>query len=118
MRGFLIRWGITALALLTVTHLFDGISAESFQAVAVTALLLGIVNAFIRPVILIVTLPINLLTLGLFTFFINGILLLLVAKLVHGFSVSGFWTGILGALVVSLISVALSALIGRDGIRG
>ena len=116
MRGFLIRWGITALALLTVTHLFDGIRANSFQAILVTALLLGIVNAFIRPVILIITLPINLLTLGLFTFFVNGILLLLVAKLVHGFTVAGFWTGILGALVLSLISIALSALIGRDAV--
>jgi putative membrane protein len=114
MRGFLIRWGITALALLTVTHIFGGIRAESFQAVAVTALLLGIVNAFIRPVILIVTLPINLLTLGLFTFFINGILLLVVAKLVAGFSIAGFWTGVFGALMVSLISIALSALIGRE----
>ena len=114
MRGFLIRWGITGLALLTVTHLFDGIGAESFQAVVVTALLLGIVNAFIRPVILIVTLPINLLTLGLFTFFINGILLLVVAKLVAGFSIAGFWTGVFGALMVSLISIALSALIGKE----
>ena len=114
MRGFLIRWGITALALLTVTHVFEGIRAESFQAVAVTALLLGIVNAFIRPVILIVTLPINLLTLGLFTFLINGILLLVVAKLVAGFSIAGFWTGVFGALMVSLISIALSALIGKE----
>ena len=114
MRGFLIRWGITALALLTVTHLFGGIRAESFQAVVVTALLLGIVNAFIRPVILIVTLPINLLTLGLFTFFINGILLLVVANLVAGFSIAGFWTGVFGALMVSLISIALSALIGKE----
>lgn len=114
MRGFLLRWGITALALLTVTHVFEGIRAESFQAVAVTALLLGIVNAFIRPVILIVTLPINLLTLGLFTFLINGILLLVVAKLVAGFSIAGFWTGVFGALMVSLISIALSALIGKE----
>jgi putative membrane protein len=114
MRGFLIRWGITALALLTVTHLFDGIRANSTQAILVAALLLGIVNAFIRPVILIVTLPINFLTLGLFTFFINGILLLIVAKLVAGFSIAGFWTGVFGALMVSLISIALSALIGKE----
>jgi len=114
MRGFLIRWGITALALLTVTHIFDDIRANSTQAILVAALLLGIVNAFIRPVILIVTLPINFLTLGLFTFFINGILLLIVAKLVAGFSIAGFWTGVFGALMVSLISIALSALIGKE----
>ncbi|MFH1008089.1 MAG: phage holin family protein [Candidatus Latescibacterota bacterium] len=113
MKGFLTRWGITALALLIVTHLFKRIHADSTQAVVVAALLLGIVNAFIRPVILIITLPLNLLTLGLFTFLINGVLLLIVAKLVAGFTIAGFWTGVFGALMISLISIALSALIGK-----
>lgn len=115
MRSFLIRWGITALSLFVVVGIFDRISADSTGTVLIAALLLGIVNAFVRPIVLIITLPFNILTLGLLTFVINGLMLKLVAWLLDGFVVEGFWPAVFGALVLGLISMALNALIGGGG---
>ncbi len=115
MRGFLLRLLITALGLWAASAIVHGIVFSGFGTLIIAALLLGIVNAVIRPLILILTLPLTLLTLGLFILIVNGISLALVAALVPGFSVSGLWAATLGAIVVSLTSWLGSAFVGSTG---
>ena len=86
---------------------------KSFGAALIAALVLGLVNTVIRPILILLTLPATILTLGLFIFIINGVLFLAVANVLEGFQVAGFWPAVLGAIVYSLISWALSALILR-----
>lgn len=93
---------ITAGALLVVEKLISGISIDNFYTALIIALILGVINLTIRPVLLLLTFPINFLTLGLFTFVINGLLFWFVATFVDGFIVSGFLIAILGAFVISL----------------
>jgi putative membrane protein len=93
---------ITAGALLLVAYLIPGIEVESFLIALLVAFLLAVINLTIRPIILLLTLPISLLTLGLFTLVINGFLFWLTATFVEGFSVSGFWVAVFGAFVVSV----------------
>jgi putative membrane protein len=115
MRGFLFRLLITTLGLWVATLIVPGVHVAGVGALIVAALLLGIVNAVIRPIILILTLPLTVLTLGLFIFVVNGISLALVAWLVHGFSVAGIGSAILGAIVVSLTSWFASTFVGSSG---
>jgi putative membrane protein len=115
MKGFLLRWFINSLSLLIVTHIIKGIEIANTATVFVAALALGIINAFLRPLIIIVTLPINILTWGLFTFIINGFMFYLVAKIVKGFSIANFWTAFFGALLYSIISLLLNILINQEG---
>lgn len=107
----IISWVINALALLALPYIFDSIRVEGFYTALITALLLGLVNALIRPILILLTLPINILMLGLFTFVINGLLFWFVASFVAGFDVAGFWPAVWGAIIYSVISWALSALI-------
>ena len=109
--NLLLRWVINALALLVLPYIFDSIRVESFYTALISALVLGLVNALIRPILIVLTLPINILTLGLFTFVINGLLFWFVASFVKGFYVAGFWPAVGGAIVYSVISWALSALL-------
>jgi len=111
MMYFLVRWLISALAIFIVAHIVKGIEISSTGVVLVIALVLGIINAFLRPLIILVTLPINILTLGLFTFFINGALFYLVSKIVKGFVITGFWPAFWGYILFSIISFLLSLLI-------
>lgn len=113
--GLLIRWMITALALWLTSEVVGGISADSTLTLFVAALVLGILNAVIRPVLLILTLPINLVTLGLFTLIINGAMLKLAAWLVPGFHVEGFWAAVGGALLLSVFSFALNLFVSDRG---
>lgn len=99
----LLKWIISALAFLVLPYIIGGISVASFWTALVLALLWGLVGVTIKPILLILTLPINLLTFGIFTFIINGFLLWLLGEFVQGFAVSGFWTAVLGALVLSAI---------------
>lgn len=115
MRGLLVRWGINSLALLIVVHTVRGIEVTNPIAVVVAALFLGILNAFLRPALILVTLPLNLITLGLFTFIINGFLLWLVAQVVKGFTVVGFWPAVAGSFLFSLMSFLISILIDKKG---
>ncbi len=108
--NLLLRWVINALALLVLPYLFDSIRVDSFYAALIAALVLGLVNALIRPVLIVLTLPINILTVGLFTFVINGVLFWFVASFVKGFYIAGFWPAFWGALVYSIVSWALSSL--------
>jgi len=115
MRGFLVRLLITALGLWVADQLLAGIGFDSTGALIVSALLLGVVNAVIRPIILILTLPLTVLTLGFFILIVNGISLALVAALVPGFHIAGLWAATVGAVIVGLTSWAASAFIGGSG---
>ena len=107
----LITWLVNALALLALPYIFTSIQVDDFVTALLAALVLGLVNALIRPVLVLLTLPVTLLTLGLFIFVINGLLFWFVGSFVPGFHVAGFWAGVFGAIVYSLISWALSALV-------
>jgi putative membrane protein len=111
MLRLLVVWLINALALLAVAYLLPGIEVADFTTALVAALVLGLVNAVIRPVLILLTLPATILTLGLFIFVINGLLFWMVGSWLEGFVVGGFWWGVLGAIVYSIVSWALSAAI-------
>ncbi len=102
-------WILNALALIAVANFVPGIHVDGFAAALVAAFLLGLVNALIRPLLLLLTLPVTLVTLGLFIFVINGLLFWFVGSVLRDFVVDSFWHGILGALLYSLFSWALSA---------
>lgn len=102
--NIIVRWLITALALIGVAYLVDGIEVTSFTTALIVAVLLGFANILIKPILIILTLPINILTLGLFTLVINGFLFWFVASFVEGFEVDSIWVAILGAFLVSIFS--------------
>ena len=114
MRGLLIKWIINSLAILIVTYIVKGIQVASPLTAIVVALVLGIINTFLRPLIILITLPINIFTLGLFTFFINGFLFFLVSKIVKDFVIIGFWPAFFGSLLFSAISLFLSLMIKKE----
>jgi putative membrane protein len=107
----LIVWIINAVALLALPYVFASIRIDSFYAALIAALVLGLINAVIRPILVLLTLPLTLITLGLFIFVINGLLFWFVASFVKGFHVAGFWPAVFGAVVYSLISWAATALL-------
>ena len=109
--SLIISWAINAVSLLLLTWLMPAVNVTSFGAALVAVLVLGLLNAVIRPVLLVLTLPVNLLTLGLFTFVINGFVFWLAARFLEGFEVRSVGWAILGAIVYSLISWAVSALV-------
>lgn len=111
---FLIFWGVNTLSLWVADDLFDGITFESARALFIAGLMLGLVNTFLKPLLLILTLPLTVLTLGFFVLVINALMLLLVAWLVPGFLVAGFWSGFFVALFVSLFSFIVNSLIGYN----
>jgi putative membrane protein len=111
MAKLLLVWLINAVALLAVAYLVPSISVASFTTALVAALVLGLMNTIVRPVLVLLTLPVTLLTLGLFILVINGLLFWMVGSFIEGFVVGGFWAGVLGAVVYSLISWAMSALV-------
>lgn len=107
----LLVWLLNALALIAVAYLMPSISVASFTSALIAALILGLVNAVIKPILILLTLPVTIVTLGLFIFVINGLLFWLVGSFVPGFVVQGFWSGFLGAILFSIVSWALSALV-------
>ena len=115
MKGLLIRWVINALALVTISQVIEGIVVDNLLAAFVAAAVLGVINAVLRPILLLLTLPITILTLGLFALLINGLMLYIAGAVVKGFSVSGFWSSVFGALFLSLISWIANAFINDRG---
>jgi putative membrane protein len=113
MTKLLLVWLINAVALVAVAYLLPGIAVQSFVTALVAALVLGLVNTVIRPVLVLLTLPVTVITLGLFIFLINGLLFWFVGSFITGFVVAGFWWGVIGAIVYSIVSWALAALILR-----
>ena len=104
-------WLLNAVALLAVAYLLPTIHVASFGAAMIAALLLGLVNAVLRPLLLLLTLPVTLLTLGLFIFVINGLMFWLAGSLIEGLAVDGFWPAVFGSLLYSVIAWALSGLL-------
>jgi putative membrane protein len=111
MLKLLLAWLINALSLLTVAYVMPGIEVASFWTAMVAAVVLGLVNAFLRPILILLTLPATVLTLGLFIFVINGLLFWLVGSHLQGFVVAGFWPAFFGAIVYSVVSWALASVL-------
>ena len=108
--GFLFQWLLYAVAIVITAYLLPGVRLSGFFAALVTALVLGLINTFIKPLLLLLTLPLNILTLGLLTFVINALLILLTSAVVPGFSVGGFWWALLFSLVLAIMNYALNVI--------
>lgn len=106
----LIRWLIYTVAIMLLAYIVPGISVRNFYSAMIAALVLGLVNAVIRPLLILLTLPVNILTLGLFTLVINALMLWLVASVVKGFDVKNFVAAFLGALVLWAVSLITNAM--------
>ncbi|MBT8358372.1 MAG: phage holin family protein [Desulfobacterales bacterium] len=115
MNGIFLRWLILTVAIIVTSYLLGGIQVGGFFPAFFAAAILGILNAFFRPLLLLLTLPLNILTLGLFTFVINAIMLMMASGVISGFEVHGFWSAVLGSLLISLISWFLTSFIGKRG---
>ncbi len=111
---FLFQWLVSGLGIVITAYLLPGVEVEGLFAALVTALILGLINAFIRPVLILFTLPLTILTLGLFTLVINALLVLLAAAVVPGFAVQGFWWALLFGLVLAVINFALGAMVPKE----
>ena len=111
MLALIARWILNAAALLLVAYLYPGVVVESFFAALIAALVLGLVNAVVRPILVLLTLPVTILTLGLFLFVINALLFWFVAEIVQGFRVTGFVAALLGSLLYSVITLVTSWLL-------
>ena len=115
MIGFLVRGLLTALGLWVASALLKGVHSTGFLSILGAGLVLGIINAVVRPILVILTLPITIFTLGLFLLVVNGLMVLLVSKLMHGFSVDSIWWAMLTAIIVTVVGWAGSAFIGPRG---
>jgi putative membrane protein len=104
---FLLHWAITALSLWVASYIFRGLKFESTGSLVISALLLGFANAVVKPLLIILTLPLTFLTFGLFLLVINALMILLVSALVRGFKVSGFWTALFASLFISILSIVI-----------
>lgn len=104
MTHILVSWIVTTLAILVVTHVIPGVRVSSLGTAVVAAAILGILNALVRPILVLLTLPLTIVTLGLFLFVINALMFQLAGALVSGFHVDSFWSALLGSLIVSIIS--------------
>lgn len=109
MKEFLIRWFITTLAVMGASHIIPGISYDSTGTLFAAALLLGIINALLRPVLLLLSLPFIIVTMGFFILVINALMLLFVSSMIHGFHVEGLWSALFAGIVIGLISWLLSS---------
>lgn len=112
MIRFLIRWLISAVSIYIITYLPIGITVSSFKSTIIAAAILGIINVTIKPILVILTLPINIITLGLFTFIINGIVLIITSYVVVGFDVKNIFSAIIASILISIVNVILTNLIG------
>jgi len=115
MIGIFLRWFILTFAIVVTSYLLDGIQVSSFFSAVFAAAMLGILNAVFRPIFIIVTLPINILSLGLFTFVINALLLMMVSGIISGFDVRGFWSAVFGSILISVVSWLLNSFINERG---
>ena len=115
MNGILIRWLTSTGAIILTSYLLSGIQIDGFFAAFLAAATLGILNALLRPLAILVTLPINILTLGFFTFVINALMLQLASGMISGFEVHGFGSALLGSLMISTVSWLLNSFVDRRG---
>jgi len=113
MQSFLARWALNALGLWLATYLFSGLAFATVGSLLLAALLIGLVNAIIRPILVLLTLPLTVVTLGLFILVINALMLMLVAAVVPGFTLGGFWTAFFAAIFIGIVSFITNRLIGQ-----
>ncbi len=115
MKGLLIRWLVLTVAIIIASYLLNGIEVNGFFAAFFAAAALGILNALFRPILIILTLPITILTMGFFLLIINAILIKMASGVIDGFSVHGFWTAIFGSIIISISSALINWIIGGRG---
>jgi putative membrane protein len=113
LTSLLLHWGIIALSLWVASHIFSGIRFADTSSLIVSALLLGFANAIVKPLLIVLTLPLTFLTFGLFLLVINALMILLVARLVRGFTVSGFWTAFFASIFIAVLSFAIGSFVLR-----
>jgi len=116
----LIKWLILTLSVLLAAYLLEGIRVSGFFSAFLAAAVLGFLNVFFRPILVVLTLPVNILTFGLFTFLINALILKMASGVIPGFEVTGFWTAVFGSLLISAVNWLLNAFLGKgdDGSSG
>ncbi|OPY75294.1 MAG: Membrane protein of unknown function [Syntrophorhabdus sp. PtaU1.Bin050] len=108
----IIHWLVMTASIMLVAYVMPGVTVSGFFSALWVALFLGIINALLKPLLILITLPINILTLGLFTFVINGLLILLASSVIKGFQVSGFWVAVLFSILLSIVNFLLNFLLG------
>jgi putative membrane protein len=108
--SLILHWFVVALTLLAIPYVISGVRVSGLSSALIAAVVLGLVNVVIRPILIFLTLPINLLTLGLFTLVINALMLKLVAGLVPGFEITGLWAALLAALLLSIVTLVFGGL--------
>ena len=114
-KGVIVRWLMLTAAIMVASYLIDGIQVSGFLSALLGAVILSLLNIFFKPVLIILTLPFNILTLGLFTFVINAVLLMMVSGVISGFEVNDFWAALWGALLISIVNAILSSFISDRG---
>ncbi|MEZ4484465.1 MAG: phage holin family protein [Syntrophotaleaceae bacterium] len=115
MKGLFVRWLMLTVAIMAAAYLLPGIEVTGVFSAFFAAVILGILNALLRPLLLLLTLPLNILTLGLFTFVINALLLMMVSGVISGFHIAGFWSAVFGSLVIGVVSWLLTSMINDQG---
>jgi len=118
MKFLAVKWLILTAAITIAAYLLDGIHVDGFSSALLTAAILGILNTFFKPILVLLTLPINILTLGLFTFVINALMLKMASGVISGFRVESFWAAIFGSIIISFVNWILSGLIRGKGEKG
>lgn len=112
---FLVHWGIMSLSLWVASYLFNGLSFSSKSSLLIAALMLGFANAILRPILIVLTLPLTLLSFGLFLLVINALMIMLVSAIVKGFKVSGFWTAFFASIFIAIFGLFLELLLPSSG---
>lgn len=113
---FLIHWAMMSLSLWVASYLFKGIKFSNKSSLLISALVLGFVNAVLRPILLILTFPLTIVTLGLFVLVVNALMIMLVAKLINGFKLSGFWTAFFVSIFIALFSLFIEYFLPSQGV--
>ena len=114
-KGVIVRWLILTAAIMVASYLLEGIEVSGFFSALFGAVILSLLNIFFKPVLIILTLPFNILTMGLFTFVINAFLLMMVSGVIPGFKITGFWAALWGALLISIVNALLNSFISDQG---
>lgn len=115
MKGLFVRWLMLTVAIMAAAYLLPGIEVEGVFSAFFAAAILGILNALLRPLLLLLTLPLNILSLGLFTFVINALMLMMASGVISGFHIAGFWSAIFGSLIIGVVSWLLTSMINDQG---
>jgi putative membrane protein len=113
--GILMRWLVLTAAILVASYLVEGITVRGFWSAFFSAAILGVLNAFFRPILILLTLPFTILSFGLFIFVINALLLMMVSSVIPGFEVHGFWSAVFGSVIISIVSWLVGSFVNERG---